>query len=374
MDQERGSRFSDLARKVMTPQSLRYLLLLIPVAVILMVIQSRANAMSSVIDVQVEYNDQDSPQGIVWTSQRASLDLPQCRRCDFKNVDFRHIGSADRKTWKFVSSNLDKVCNMEFYTPELFVQALPTKPVWVSFIGDSLLRGPYTTVVERLTHRRIIVNMTAETYHLDHILCCRDREDPTSCALERIERNSPDTSALLTNRVLEYYPNSVCVSWEWNTHIDDHLMQKLSNISMAKIAPRVIVVNPGLHLLLTRVPTAQIHNSITLFRSIVLLFRQLHPETTFLYQSATPTVYEKLKPHKRQALTNARIGDLNEATNLLLEGSQVIMSDVFKYCQKPYVTNTTGDGIHYDVPYRELVIQSAFNVVVKGPSAYCERS
>ena len=146
-------------------------------------------------------------------------------------------------------------------------QTTLTGGIWVSLIGDSIMRGVFLKAVLFLTIRSspIYAHFNLTTYHHDHYVCCDTRQLPggdnaiDNCAMHLHKgenRTLPDIVAaeFLSRRRRAAAGGGgavpVCVSWQWNkaaAPLPALLDQFEAAYAATGVRPANIAFNPGLH-------------------------------------------------------------------------------------------------------------------------------
>ena len=144
------------------------------------------------------------------------------------------------------------------------------KGMWISMIGDSLLRETFAQAVMSMSHsvRWPLLDFNLTTYHVDHYFCChslysRKMRNMTGrfhdCALKRKHGNVSLPVTIVEELQRRLMANSdqtpICISWQWNrlastlnALLDDYQV----TFKDTRVKPVSISFNPGLHLLWPR--------------------------------------------------------------------------------------------------------------------------
>lgn len=91
------------------------------------------------------------------------------------------------------------------------------------------------------------------TYHSDHLFCCRDFTDTSTCLFQRqgVELNETEQAVTSISHFLQQYDkkvdkNLLCVSWLWAPNPDKALLHHIQRFQQAPTPPDIVVVNPGI--------------------------------------------------------------------------------------------------------------------------------
>lgn len=137
--------------------------------------------------------------------------------------------------------------------------------IWISFVGDSLMRGVFLKSVSFLSVRskHIIIDFNYSTYHNDHFVCCDSLHvEGKGNELDRCEvlmHKADETGVPLPDAVAtEFLARRgraagvvpVCVSWQWNRGAAGLLplfAEFESTHARTGVRPATVSFNPGLH-------------------------------------------------------------------------------------------------------------------------------
>lgn len=272
--------------------------------------------------------------------------------------------------------------------------------VWIAFIGDSQLRGPFVHLINAMFGAEWPVGAKRnvwdfKTYHTDHRVCCRpqrqdeqrDNDDThgLSCTFTRALNTAAYVRSYLRDSVADdKHPASFCLTWQWSMMADASLRKVLANYTGihdgdtvrphdAILAPQMIVVNPGLHPILVgreeddyiqdvKMMLYQMHNIAT------TQLRMSLQATRFVVHEITAVVDSQMKGFKVDKVNQTMAARFNKALTACLRDTQRLPGSsrwlrVFpayrltRHGQQHGLLSPKGDGLHYTGGYDNIVAQ-----------------
>lgn len=281
-----------------------------------------------------------------------------------------------------------------------------TCTVWVAFVGDSQLRGPFDQMVRQMmgpNHSETALN------HTDRRICCNlQRTDEFgSRALPRLHCVSTygfDTASYARNYLRESiannkHPSRLCITYQWNQYAGASLRDVVTNYTGihaggrvrphdAVLAPQMIVVNPGLHPIFKGQSANDYVEDIKLLLSHMRNLASTQKEmalvsTRFVFHDITAVVDQDLNAFKVARLNQTRALQFNVALNVCLQDAlriggsgewlRVLPAQRLTYMGIHHgLVRPRGDGVHYVGGYDNVVSQlDLYFMKVSAASRFC---
>jgi hypothetical protein len=268
---------------------------------------------------------------------------------------------------------------------------------WVAYIGDSLLSSPFNHLIDTLLGADWPVGgdrgtMNKTTYHVDRRVCCHSnpletlnveplglnctftRAFGTAAFVRRFFRdNARDTNGL----------GNVCITWQWNRLADAELRNHIANYTGvyeqgptlfddAVLAPHMIVVDPGLHSIMSNVSRTDYTIGMKLLMShmshTVATQRNLAiAPTRFVVHDITSVIDADRPEGKENELNQTMVVEFNAPLQNLLrdmlavpetrEWLRVVPANrLTALGHKHGLVRALGDGVHYWGGYSTIVV------------------
>lgn len=224
--------------------------------------------------------------------------------------------------------------------------------VWIAYIGDSLLRSPFTHLIDMLFGREWPVGAdrnrwNISTYHVDQRVCCHGKPFDSLPKKEAQGLNCTfsrafDTAIFVRNFFREYtatnkYIGDVCITWQWNRLADESLREIISNYTGvseratvlpddALLAPQMIVINPGLHAIMSQVEKVDYIKGIELLLSQMRVTAAAQAQMTlsptrFVFHDITAVIDADLREGKRKLVNETMVVEFNAALQHTLKSA-----------------------------------------------------
>jgi len=264
--------------------------------------------------------------------------------------------------------------------------------VWIAYIGDSLLRSPFSHLIDTMLGSdwpsgadRNKWNLS--TYHVDQRVCCRKNygAKPAGLGSHGIDckfSRAFDTIAFVRRsfRNGDDDRSDVCITWQWNRLADGNLKNLVADYTGihnhdlqddAAFAPQMIVVNPGLHAIMSGVAKYEFLNGVrsllSQMRDTSIIQSQLGlVPTRFVWHDITSVIDADLPKSKRKLLNESMVVDFNAAMQKVLT-EELRADDTRRWLRvlpanrlttlgrKHGLVKALGDGVHYIGGYTRVI-------------------
>lgn len=264
--------------------------------------------------------------------------------------------------------------------------------VWIAYVGDSLLRSPYSTLIDTMLGPEWPVGgdrnkWNLSTYHVDQRVCCRGNRSGTSnddmraldCAFSR----GFDTIAFVRSffRDGDTGGTDLCLSWQWNRLADGTLRDLVTNYTGihgstlqddASFAPQMIAINAGLHAIMSgQTKSEYMHGIKSLLAQMsdtAAIQNQLGlVPTRYVWHDITSVIDADMPDGKRKLVNESRVIEFNAALQELLR-AQLNAPDTKQWLRvlpanrlttlgrKNGLVKALGDGVHYVGGYQRVIV------------------
>lgn len=215
--------------------------------------------------------------------------------------------------------------------------------VWIAFVGDSQLWSPFNHLVDRVIGedfdvQRKILNQS--NHHIDQRVCCRalpsqsasQLDWSTRCTLTRAYNTSAYVRDFfrMDNNTSPENARSLCLTWQFNTGSGASLRNVLADYTQtssgdgialsdaAIFAPQMVVVDPGLHVIMSNMSASAYASDIRLLMSTLASIataqaRESIVPTRFVYHDITDVVDGLVHDQKRRILNQTSVKYYNDA-------------------------------------------------------------
>lgn len=273
--------------------------------------------------------------------------------------------------------------------------------VWLAFLGDSQLRGPFMHMVDMLlgsewpvgAQRNVFEHVRFQT---DHRVCCnvQDHNHQLACTLTRAFGTAAYVRDFLRIRGDTHSTRKLCVTWQFNQMADANMRETLTDYTGvydsrgnrfhdAARAPQMIVMNPGLW------PIFVGQNEVDYVKDINRLLSHIHflakaqismsiSPTRFVMHEITAVIDADLSWYKVDKVNDSMATRFNEALSTMLQEAQRIdgssqwlqvfpANRLTKLGHERGLIQPSGDGIHFKGGYDNIVTQ--FDLYFMNPTA-----
>jgi hypothetical protein len=338
----------------------------------------------------------------IFTSEEA---FRMCRPCQFKSLGWLRASERKKCAPEICPTLFPLTCGISLLSAKYIsnvINTTHTNGLWISLVGDSLLRGIFLKAVSFLSIRSkpIHIAFNRSTYHQDHYICCTVSHhpgrgnEPDRCA---VHMHAPSKSSSLPRTVaadlfsrrrasLVGRDIPVCVSWQWNTAAADLpalLNQFESTHADSGIRPASISVNPGLHSLgLAFDLDNLVHDLDPILERCATLFGGSGGRSSavgrpcILHTTAHTTLTREeavVRQHRRH---HTSIRGYNAAASAAWAGGRMPIIDAGALSLVPAVSNNAdADGVHYNAdgnPFYDISWQLILNTALADGAQVCE--
>lgn len=252
-----------------------------------------------------------------------------------------------------------------------------TTTTYIAFLGDSLLRSPFLTMIDSIKGRRWSParhEFNLSWYHTDQIFCCKDVTTLENCMYGRRGLEFT-TSGISMIRFLNQQENwDLCFSFSWQPKPTDDFFLEVKKLHAQKPCPSLIVMNPGLHVVMERWTPRSYQRNVQSILGYILKVKRKQPSKPISYAFHEIThVQEHLLPKHKKHITNAAARELNDILRLEIDriSPNVHLLPTYNLTRYHPGLKPRDDGIHYDGVYQVIVNFLHINVLLKPYLHWC---
>lgn len=252
-----------------------------------------------------------------------------------------------------------------------------TTTTYVAFLGDSLLRSPFLTMIDSIKGRRWFsgrhqFNLT--WYHTDQIFCCKDVTNLENCTYGRRGLEFTTSGISMIGALNKQQKPDLCFSFSWQPKPNDDFLLAVKTLHAQEPRPSLIVMNPGLHVITEQWTPRSFQKSIQAILGYILGVTKSQTSESISYAFHEIThIREHLLPEHKKHMTNSASQKLNEILRLEIDrlSLNVHLLPTYNLTRYHPGLKPRDDGIHCDGVYQAIVNFLHINVLLKPYLHWC---